>query len=32
MPERKIRILVAHPGLDGHDRGAWKQYPLDFVG
>ena len=22
MPERKIRILVAKPGLDGHDRGA----------
>src|SRR5438876_2578091 len=21
-PERKIRILVAKPGLDGHDRGA----------
>ena len=22
MAERKIRILVAKPGLDGHDRGA----------
>jgi methylmalonyl-CoA mutase C-terminal domain/subunit len=22
MPERKLRILVAKPGLDGHDRGA----------
>ena len=22
MPERPIRILVAKPGLDGHDRGA----------
>ena len=22
MPERKIRILIAKPGLDGHDRGA----------
>jgi methylmalonyl-CoA mutase C-terminal domain/subunit len=22
MPEKKIRILVAKPGLDGHDRGA----------
>ncbi len=22
MPERRIRILVAKPGLDGHDRGA----------
>jgi len=22
MPERKIRILLAKPGLDGHDRGA----------
>ncbi|HRX03045.1 MAG: cobalamin B12-binding domain-containing protein [Anaerolineae bacterium] len=22
MPDRKIRILVAKPGLDGHDRGA----------
>jgi methylmalonyl-CoA mutase C-terminal domain/subunit len=22
MPSRKIRILVAKPGLDGHDRGA----------
>ena len=22
MPEKKIRILVATPGLDGHDRGA----------
>jgi methylmalonyl-CoA mutase C-terminal domain/subunit len=22
QPERKIRILVAKPGLDGHDRGA----------
>jgi methylmalonyl-CoA mutase C-terminal domain/subunit len=21
-PERKVRILVAKPGLDGHDRGA----------
>jgi len=21
MPERKIRVLVAKPGLDGHDRG-----------
>jgi methylmalonyl-CoA mutase C-terminal domain/subunit len=22
MPEKKIRIMVAKPGLDGHDRGA----------
>ncbi len=22
MPNRKIRILIAKPGLDGHDRGA----------
>ena len=22
MPQRKVRILVAKPGLDGHDRGA----------
>lgn len=22
MPERKIRVLTAKPGLDGHDRGA----------
>src|SRR5690242_18260474 len=22
MPERKIRVLVCKPGLDGHDRGA----------
>jgi methylmalonyl-CoA mutase, C-terminal domain len=22
MPERKLRILIAKPGLDGHDRGA----------
>ena len=22
MPERKIRMLLAKPGLDGHDRGA----------
>src|SRR5499433_38413 len=22
MPEAKIRVLVAKPGLDGHDRGA----------
>ncbi len=22
MPEEKIRILIAKPGLDGHDRGA----------
>jgi methylmalonyl-CoA mutase C-terminal domain/subunit len=22
QPERKVRILVAKPGLDGHDRGA----------
>ncbi|MBC8449071.1 MAG: cobalamin B12-binding domain-containing protein [Chloroflexi bacterium] len=22
MPQRKIRVLVAKPGLDGHDRGA----------
>jgi len=22
VPSRKIRILVAKPGLDGHDRGA----------
>ncbi len=21
-PERKVRILIAKPGLDGHDRGA----------
>ncbi|RPH82516.1 MAG: methylmalonyl-CoA mutase, partial [Desulfobacteraceae bacterium] len=21
-PSRKIRILIAKPGLDGHDRGA----------
>jgi methylmalonyl-CoA mutase, C-terminal domain len=22
MPEKKVRVLVAKPGLDGHDRGA----------
>lgn len=22
MPERRIRVLIAKPGLDGHDRGA----------
>jgi methylmalonyl-CoA mutase C-terminal domain/subunit len=22
MPEHKIRVLIAKPGLDGHDRGA----------
>jgi methylmalonyl-CoA mutase C-terminal domain/subunit len=22
MPERKIRVMIAKPGLDGHDRGA----------
>ena len=22
MPTNKIRVLVAKPGLDGHDRGA----------
>ena len=22
MAERKIRVLLAKPGLDGHDRGA----------
>ena len=22
MSEKKIRILIAKPGLDGHDRGA----------
>jgi len=22
MPQRKLRILIAKPGLDGHDRGA----------
>lgn len=22
MPNRKIRVLIAKPGLDGHDRGA----------
>src|SRR5271156_6611178 len=22
MPPRKIRVLIAKPGLDGHDRGA----------
>ena len=22
MPERKIRVMVGKPGLDGHDRGA----------
>ena len=22
MPERKVRVLIAKPGLDGHDRGA----------
>ena len=22
MPRRKIRVLIAKPGLDGHDRGA----------
>ena len=22
MPERKIRVVIAKPGLDGHDRGA----------
>ena len=21
MPEKKIRVLMAKPGLDGHDRG-----------
>ena len=24
MPERKIRVLVAKPGLDGHERGACR--------
>src|SRR3981189_1908096 len=22
MPEKRIRVLIAKPGLDGHDRGA----------
>ncbi|MEQ1473974.1 MAG: methylmalonyl-CoA mutase, partial [Candidatus Acidiferrum sp.] len=22
MPTKKIRVLIAKPGLDGHDRGA----------
>jgi methylmalonyl-CoA mutase C-terminal domain/subunit len=22
MPERKIKVIIAKPGLDGHDRGA----------
>ena len=22
MPDRKIRVVIAKPGLDGHDRGA----------
>jgi methylmalonyl-CoA mutase, C-terminal domain len=22
MPEKKIRVIIAKPGLDGHDRGA----------
>ena len=22
MPDKKIRVLIAKPGLDGHDRGA----------
>jgi methylmalonyl-CoA mutase C-terminal domain/subunit len=22
MPEKKLRVLIAKPGLDGHDRGA----------
>jgi methylmalonyl-CoA mutase C-terminal domain/subunit len=22
MPEKKIRVMIAKPGLDGHDRGA----------
>jgi methylmalonyl-CoA mutase, C-terminal domain len=22
MPEKKMRVLIAKPGLDGHDRGA----------
>ncbi len=22
MPEKKFRVLIAKPGLDGHDRGA----------
>jgi methylmalonyl-CoA mutase, C-terminal domain len=22
MPEKKTRVLIAKPGLDGHDRGA----------
>ncbi len=22
MPDRKLRVLIAKPGLDGHDRGA----------
>ena len=22
MPEKKVRVLIAKPGLDGHDRGA----------
>jgi methylmalonyl-CoA mutase C-terminal domain/subunit len=22
LPERKLRVLIAKPGLDGHDRGA----------
>jgi len=23
MPDKKIRVLIAKPGLDGHDRGAY---------
>ena len=25
MSDRKIRVLIAKPGLDGHDRGAKKR-------
>jgi methylmalonyl-CoA mutase cobalamin-binding domain/chain len=28
MGQRKIRVLLAKPGLDGHDRGAWI-YPVE---
>jgi methylmalonyl-CoA mutase C-terminal domain/subunit len=35
MPEKKIRVLIAKPGLDGHDRGAKiiaVQEDVDVVG
>ena len=28
MPQRKIRVMVAKPGLDGHDRGARVSGPV----